>query len=218
MKKEIKIAIGIVAAIAIVIAAAKISGAVNIGGKCSDGQCGTSYSERNSTGSNDSSSANNSEASDTSSETKTSTNGPIFGDFNTTDVTGEKVDQTIFEKSNLTMVNIWATYCSPCLEEMPALQELSDKYKGKMQIVGIVSDISKANDKTASKIIKEKKIKYTNLVPSSDMYYLSQVQYVPTTVFLDKDGNQIGESYSGSKDRSSWDSLIKKMLDEVNSK
>lgn len=207
MKKEIKIAIGIVAAIAIVIAAAKISGAVNIGGKCSDGQCGTSYSERNSTGSNDS-----------SSETKTSTNGPIFGDFNTTDVTGKKVDQTIFEKSDLTMVNIWATYCSPCLEEMPALQELSDKYKGKMQIVGIVSDISKANDKTASKIIKEKKIKYTNLVPSSDMYYLSQVQYVPTTVFLDKDGNQIGESYSGSKDRSSWDSLIKKMLDEVNSK
>ena len=42
-----------------------------------------------------------------------------FGEFEVTDLDGKKVDKSIFQEADVTMVNVWATFCNPCLEEMP---------------------------------------------------------------------------------------------------
>lgn len=210
VKKKYKIAIGIVVAIAVVFAVYKFSGSIEIGGKCSGPTCSSNYSGSvNDNDDTDSASQENS-SNDTSAS-------PIFGDFQTQDIYGKEMNQNTFEKSNLTMVNIWATYCTPCISEMPSLGELAKKYDGKMQIVGIVSDVNKPNDDTALKIIKETKANYTHLLPSSDMTYLSTVQAVPTTIFIDKNGNQVGQEYSGATDKATWTKIIDSKLKEVNS-
>ena len=61
-----------------------------------------------------------------------------FGEFEVTDLDGKKVDKSIFQEADVTMVNVWATFCNPCLEEMPYLAELSKEYDSKnVQIIGL---------------------------------------------------------------------------------
>ena len=52
----------------------------------------------------------------------------VLGQFSTTDLDGNPVDQTAFQDYDVTMVNIWTTYCGYCLDEMGALGELSREY------------------------------------------------------------------------------------------
>ena len=84
------------------------------------------------------------------SESEGSSQEKIFGEFETVTLTGEPVTQEIFGEAKLTMVNIWATYCSPCIQEMPELAELAREYEDRgVQIVGLLSDVSEPEDATA---------------------------------------------------------------------
>lgn len=144
----------------------------------------------------------------------------IFGEFKTKTLDGEEVDQDIFAKADLTMVNIWGTFCGPCIREMPELGELSREYADKgFQMVGIISDVSQPEDDTALEIVKKTEADYTHLVIPKDanMQYriLNNAQVVPTTIFLDKDGNQVGDTYPGAKSKKQWTAVIDEMLEKV---
>lgn len=56
--------------------------------------------------------------------------------FETTDLQGNAQSQSIFQENELTMVNIWATWCAPCIEEMPVLEQIYQE--GEIGVVGIV--------------------------------------------------------------------------------
>ncbi len=59
-------------------------------------------------------------------------------EFSGVDMDGNEVSEEIFSKSKLTMVNVWATYCNPCLSEMPGLGELAKAYSPEeFQVIGI---------------------------------------------------------------------------------
>lgn len=144
----------------------------------------------------------------------------VFGEFQTKTLDGEDVDQELFGKSDLTMVNIWGTFCGPCIREMPDLGELSREYADKgFQMVGIISDVSKPGDETALEIVESTEADYTHLVIPKDanMQYriLKNAQVVPTTIFLDKDGNQIGDTYPGARSKKQWTAIIDEMLGMV---
>lgn len=151
---------------------------------------------------------------------ETSEKNEIFGEFKTKTLDGEEVDQDIFAKADLTMVNIWGTFCGPCIREMPELGELSREYADKgFQMVGIISDVSQPEDDTALEIVKKTEADYTHLVIPKDanMQYriLKNAQVVPTTIFLDKDGNQVGDTYPGAKSKKQWTAVIDEMLEKV---
>ena len=73
------------------------------------------------------SSSEDSSSSDSSGTTKqeTSENGfPVnMPEFSTTDMDGNKVTNDTFADYDLTVVNFWATYCNPCIDELPELTE-----------------------------------------------------------------------------------------------
>lgn len=142
----------------------------------------------------------------------------LFGVFDTQTLEGEAVTEEIFAEADLTMVNIWGTFCGPCIEEMPDLGEISREYKDKgFQIVGMVCDVTEPGDETALQIVGETKADYTHVVASEDltMNALQYVSSVPTTVFLDKEGNVVGEVYSGARDKTTWELIINQCLAEV---
>ena len=61
----------------------------------------------------------------------------IFGEFEAKTLDGEDVTQEIFGQSKLTMINIWGTFCGPCIQEMPDLGEISRSYdSGEFQMIG----------------------------------------------------------------------------------
>jgi thiol-disulfide isomerase/thioredoxin len=142
----------------------------------------------------------------------------LFGVFDTQTLEGEPVTEEIFGEADLTMVNIWGTFCGPCIEEMPYLGELSREYADRgFQIVGMVCDVTEAGNETALQIVEETKADYTNVIASEDlmMNALQYVSSVPTTVFLGKEGNVVGEVYSGARDKTTWELIINQYLAEV---
>lgn len=148
----------------------------------------------------------------------------LLSSFTATDLEGNEVDQSILEGYDLTMVNVWATFCGPCIKEMPDLGELAAEYRDKgVQIVGLVSDtlnsdgtLSDSQVELARDIVDQTGADYPHLLPSPDLFgILSQISAVPTTFFVDHEGNQVGVAFSRSLDRESWVRVLDEHLAEV---
>ena len=142
---------------------------------------------------------------------------PIYITFEGTDLKGNPVSQEIFPQSRLTMVNVWATYCNPCLNEMPGLGELAAEYDGsEFQLIGIVSDVREGAAQTLVESLGQQTgANYTHLLAndSIDRALLSGVSAVPTTFFFDQEGAYLG-GVVGSAEKSDWEELIHELLEE----
>ncbi len=143
---------------------------------------------------------------------------PIYITFEGTDLEGNTVSQDVFSQSRLTMVNVWATYCNPCLNEMPGLGELAAEREGsEFQIIGVVSDVREGEDQTlVESLVQQTGANYTHLLAndSIDQALLSSVSAVPTTFFFDQEGAYLG-GIVGSAEKSDWEELIHELLEEL---
>lgn len=146
-----------------------------------------------------------------------------FASFTAPDLNGAQKDESIFANHELTMVNIWATFCGPCLNEMPELGDISNEYADKgVQVVGIVLDVPKSADGTFDQRMVEKArsladqtgANYLHLLPSDSLNNakLKGVMSVPETVFIDAAGNQVGDSYVGARSGDDWKQIIESLL------
>ena len=152
------------------------------------------------------SSSEDSSSSDSSGTTKqeSSENGfPVnMPEFSTTDMDGNKVTNDIFADYDLTVVNFWATYCNPCIDELPELAEWKKELPNNVNLIGLLVDVDeKGSDqyKLAEKIIKETGADYQHLIATEEFDDLiSDLVGVPTTFFVDSTGKIIGEPFAGA--------------------
>ncbi|MCI8280977.1 MAG: TlpA family protein disulfide reductase [Lachnospiraceae bacterium] len=143
-------------------------------------------------------------------------------EFSTRDIEGETYTQDMFADYDLTMVNVFATWCSPCIREIPDLQKLRDEMADQgVNVVGIVLDgvdISGNVDEEAvekAKILAEETgAVYPFLIPDEEYLngILFDVEAVPKTFFVDKNGNIVGESYTGSRSLEDWKEIVESEL------
>ncbi|MDO4544647.1 MAG: TlpA disulfide reductase family protein [Bacillota bacterium] len=148
-----------------------------------------------------------------------------FGEFSAQTLDGTPVDQSIFAEKSLTMVNVWGTYCSPCIKEMPDLGEISREYADKdFRIIGIPVDVAGSNGEpidyaveTANEIIADTSADYMHLIPSAELFNnrISEIAAIPETIFVDSQGNQVGESYIGSRSKEAWIEIIDQLMQEI---
>ena len=141
--------------------------------------------------------------------------GSNIGGFESSDLNGNTVSDAIFADKDVTVVNVWATFCGPCKEEMPELAALSEELPDNAQIVGIVIDAptegteggdaievwggSAKNIGLAKDICGEYGINYTNILASESVSEtFSNVQAVPTTFIVDSSGNIICKPFVGA--------------------
>lgn len=148
-----------------------------------------------------------------------------FQSFKGQTLDGETVDSEIFKNAKLTMVNVWGTFCSPCIEELPHLGEIAAEYEKKgVQVIGLVGDVygqdgklDEAIVKDAKDIIKETKADYTHILPDVDFcrVILSNMTAFPTTYFVDSEGNFVGKAVVGAKDKAGWEETIDSVLSSL---
>ena len=141
-----------------------------------------------------------------------------FVTFEATTTDGEAWNSDKFATSKLTMINVWGTYCNPCLSEMPDLGELAAEYDpAQFQLVGVVCDVmeddSADNIDYAKQLITETKANYPHLLANESIYmsFLGAVSAVPTTFFVRSDGSMVGY-LTGAMDKESWKTLIDDLL------
>lgn len=138
--------------------------------------------------------------------------------FEGTDLEGNPLSSDVLSQSKLTMINVWATYCNPCLREMPSLGELAAEYDPEeFQIIGIVSDVLEGEDQsTAESLVQQTGANYPHLLLNESLYYglLSDVTAVPTTFFLDEDGT-ILDTVVGAMEKSDWEEKINGLLESL---
>lgn len=148
--------------------------------------------------------------------TPTGENTALLSSFTSETLDGKKADESIFKGKKVTMINIWATFCSPCIREMPDLQKLHEDYADKnFQVLGIVCDVyGDTNLDTAKDIVKDTGVKYINLLPSDSLNEakLNGVTSVPETFFVDESGAVIAGPYIGSRSYEDWSSIIEGVL------
>lgn len=132
---------------------------------------------------------------------------------------GTSVSADLFSQSRITMVNVWATYCGPCLSEMPGLGELAGAYDpDDFQLIGIVSDVTEDAGENAlqyaSDLVSETGADYPHLLlnESVSLALLTDVSAVPTTFFINQDG-QILDTVIGAMDKSAWEEKIDAFLE-----
>ncbi|OJF76539.1 MAG: hypothetical protein BKP49_06560 [Treponema sp. CETP13] len=118
--------------------------------------------------------------------------------LNTTDLDGNVVTEDIFKDYDLTMINIWATWCGPCLSEIPELGKLQGMLPDNAQLISICTDADTAKD-DAKEILKTSNASYLTLLPTQELAtsFLSTVTAVPTTVFVDSEGKLVGDPVVG---------------------
>lgn len=141
--------------------------------------------------------------------------------FTSFDLNGNAVTEKIFEKSEVTLVNIWATWCGPCRHELPDLGSISKKYSELgYQVIGFVHDVTKnsENKNVAFEILKDSGCDYLNILndPSMDLIFSSLTAF-PTTLFIDKNGNLIGREYIGAMSESTLDERFESAIKAVSS-
>ena len=163
-----------------------------------------------------------SEEADTSADTEPM--GP-FQFFTAEDIEGNEVTHEIFADADLTVINIWGTFCGPCIQEMPDLGELSHEYAEKnVQFVGLVGDAFDQQGKIDSAIVEEAKsivaqtgADYLHILPMNELLYnvMSQITAFPTTVFVDSEGKQVDYAYLGAADKATWAERIDAALELV---
>ncbi|MCP4231498.1 MAG: TlpA family protein disulfide reductase [bacterium] len=98
-------------------------------------------------------------------------------DFNLSDYRGSVV-----------VVDIWATWCAPCREEIPYLIEINNEYKDEgVVIIGINMD----TDPGVAEFAEEVGMNYTNYIDEGyGLGTLYGVSAYPTKIFFDKNGNE----------------------------
>lgn len=118
--------------------------------------------------------------------------------FTTTDMEGNTVTQEIFSGYDLTMVNIWATWCGYCVEEMPELAKLKKMLPENVNLITICDDAAYETELT-QQILRESGANFQTLKTTEDMYtqLLAYVYAFPTTFFVNSEGIPVVQPLTG---------------------
>lgn len=121
--------------------------------------------------------------------------------------------QTISAESlrgKVILLNFWATWCGPCIAEIPDLIQLQNKYERQFQVIGLSVDAGSPED--VKRFVQEKKINYPIAIVSSDLQgKFGGVMGLPTSFIVNTNG-RIVQKHVGLRDPAIYDLEIRALL------
>lgn len=118
------------------------------------------------------------------------------------------------QRGDIIVLNFWASWCGPCLQEMPALDALATKYAPLgVQVWGVNVE---SDNRSAQAYLQRVKVNFPILFDEqNEVSKAYQVKAMPTTVIIDKDG-QIRAVHLGYKPgyENKYENNIKDLLRE----
>jgi thiol-disulfide isomerase/thioredoxin len=116
------------------------------------------------------------------------------------DLAGNTVSLSEFT-GKIVLVNLWATWCEPCLREMPSLERVQSRLGDKLAVVAISED--RGGSKTVEPFVDKLGLKSVKvyLDPKSAIERAFKVQGLPTSFLIDREGRVLGRVEGGAE----WD-------------
>lgn len=99
----------------------------------------------------------------------------------------EKVISTEELEGKVVFVNFWATWCGPCIAEMPSIQLLYNKFKDNPNVVFLLVEVD-GNKEEAKKFVAKRNFNLPIVFPNSTIPSTWLDGTIPSTVILNKDG------------------------------
>jgi thiol-disulfide isomerase/thioredoxin len=131
--------------------------------------------------------------------------------INLQDFEGKAIPSDQF-KGNIVVLDFWATWCVPCIAEIPALNRLQEKYGAKgVKVVGVA--LASGDAAEVKPFVGRNKMKYTVLMGDDDQVYDLNVVAFPTTYLVTRD-MKVFRRYigSGPKKAAELEADIQKLL------
>ncbi len=111
-------------------------------------------------------------------------------------------------KGKVIFINYWATWCPPCVAEVPELIQLQKKYAGKIQIIGLSMDDNVAD---VQKFAARAKFNYPIIMATDELKSkYARISAIPTTVIISKD-MMIVQIEAGYHKPEFFDEIIKRL-------
>ncbi|WP_445736055.1 TlpA family protein disulfide reductase [Mariniflexile sp.] len=109
-------------------------------------------------------------------------------------------------KGQVVLINFWATWCPPCIAEMPSMQKLYDDYQNKIVFLFVTNDPFSAIDPFLTK----HNYTFEAYRPAEDYPEFFNISTIPRTFLIDKDGNVVIDENGAAN----WNSnSIRKTID-----
>lgn len=136
------------------------------------------------------------------------------------DVTGEEMSDIItsYEGKKAVLVNVWATWCAPCIEEFPDIVKIQRKYEDQLQVLFISADFPDSRDK-ARAFLKKHGVDWTTYFKTgNDEDFIESISgkwtgAMPFTKIIDKQGEVVA-SWENSASFSKFDKHVKKAIEQ----
>jgi thiol-disulfide isomerase/thioredoxin len=129
--------------------------------------------------------------------------GNTIPDFSVTSLEGKTIDKNSL-KGEVVVLNFWASWCTPCMSEIPELKDLAANSKAK--IVGIALD--EKGLETVKPFVEAHQINYTVAVGDQDMFQQFNGVGIPYTLVLDP-SQRIVKIYRGPTNRESLEADLR---------
>ena len=111
-----------------------------------------------------------------------------------------------------TLINIWATWCPPCVGEMPAFEKLKNEYEGKLNVIAI--DYGE-EEEVVKKFMKDKGYTFDVALDKTGITTkLYTFQGIPFTILVDKNGN-VANIFRGSRGADAQYELYKNAIEAL---
>lgn len=111
--------------------------------------------------------------------------------FSTVDLDGNPVDSSVFADAEYTMINIWGSFCTPCVGEMDELMQLDAELEN-VQIITVLADAVSTEDEAAAdarQIVQTQNLTLPVYLINAEIYTQLPCDAVPTSFLVDREGN-----------------------------
>jgi peroxiredoxin len=127
-----------------------------------------------------------------------------------TDLSGHEIGTAAF-RGKVVVVDFWATWCPPCLEEIPGYGALQKKYAADgLVVVGL--SVDQSGPETVRKFVAKEGVRYpVAMADDATIAAFGSFEAIPTTFLIDRDGN-IRHRKTGAMASADYEKLVRSLL------
>lgn len=132
--------------------------------------------------------------------------------FQLPDINDKKYNVTRIIDNKPIIINFWATWCEPCIDEIPTLNKLYSKYSKKISFFAVTS-LKKDSKKNILEFKKKYQFEIPILIDSDNSVFKKySIRFFPTSFLIDNNG-MIVDIINGTISEEEWEKRIKKILE-----